>query len=228
MYNLDRIPREFQVFSTQPEIRIRYRISLGIKILFFLVLLPFFVLFTGHCFLLFLGLHAILNGRFWEGIQIFVYNSNNPWFILVFIFSLLLLSLASFFWLYLLLGITELYATDRSLTITYKMLGMFYKKSLLTSDIGYFNQFLNKTGEADSWDLEAISKRRISDKNISFPAWVPAKWISADMVTRMNYKTMRLYSHANPYPTEWLGRVLANFYRVEFRLTAPANSSLDR
>lgn len=224
MSKLNNIPREFQVLSTQPELRIRYFSRISHKICFLLFFLPFFALFTGHCLILLFGLHEVLNLRFWQAVQVLNYNTNNPWSVLTFVFSFLLLGVASCTGLWLLLGVTELQAVRESLTIIYRLLGMSREIPISTDDIQYFNQFLNRNSEGDSWDLEVVTNQRRSDRIQSFPAWIPAKWVSADMVTRMNYKTVHLYAHTSPNPTEWLGSLLADFYKVEFQATSQSNN----
>ena len=134
-------------------------------------------------------------------------------------FSLHFLGVASWFGIWSILGITEFYAAHDSLTISYKLLGMFRKISLLTKDIDYFNQFLNESSEGKSWHLEIVTNRRISNKNQSFPAW-----ISKDRVTRINYKTIHIYAHANPSLSEWLGNVLADFYGSRFQSISQPNN----
>lgn len=226
MSNLNKIPNEFRVLSTQPELRIRYFSRILHKTFFLLFFLPFFVLFTGHCLMLLLGLYEVLNLRFWQAVQVLAYNTNNPWSVLMFVFSFLLLGVVSWTGLWLLLGITELQAVRESLTIIYRLLGLSRKIPVSTDDIQYFNQFLNRNDEGDSWDLEIVTNQRRSDRIQSFPAWVPAKWVSVDMVTRINYKTVHLYAHTNPNPTAWLGRLLADFYRVEFQSTSQSSNSV--
>ena len=136
-----------------------------------------------------------------------------------FLFAFFLLGVASWFGIWSILGITEFYAAHDSLTISYKLLGMFRKISLLTKDIDYFNQFLNESSEGKSWHLEIVTNRRISNKNQSFPAW-----ISKDRVTRINYKTIHIYAHANPSLSEWLGNVLADFYGSRFQSISQPNN----
>jgi hypothetical protein len=100
------------------------------------------------------------------------------------------------------------------------LLGMSHKTSVLASHIRYFNQFLERGSKSDSWALEVVTNQRLFDKDVSIPAGIPAKWVTADLVTRMNYKTVNLYSQNTPSSSYWLGRVLAEFYRVEFRSAA--------
>ena len=227
MSNLNQIPKQFRVLSTQPELRIRYSNHIWSGIFLSLLLLPFSLLFIGHSLILLHGLYEILNLRVWQGIQIFSYSSGNFWLILVFVFTFFLLG--SIFWagLFLLLGVTEILASSDSLTISYNLLGISKKISVLTKDIKYFNQFLSKSSEGNSWDLEIITNLRTYNKDLSFPTWFPVKWISKDMMVQMSYKTIRLYGHTNSNPGEWLGSVLADFYRVEFKSTAQSNNLVE-
>lgn len=227
MSNFHEIQAQFKVFSTQPELRIRYSDPIWLKILVLLCFWPIWILFAGHCWILFVGLHELLNLRFWQAIQIFSYNTNNLWNVLFFAFTFFLLGVASKVLLWVQLGITELYATRESLTIIgrWRLLGISHETSVLANDIRYFNQFLNRSGEGDSWELEVVRNQRLSDKDGSSPSWFAAERVSADMVTRINYKTVVLYSHGSPNPSYWLGRVLADFYQVEFRSTTGSNGT---
>lgn len=228
MSYLNQIPNGFQVLSTKPELRIRYFNPILNKICFLLFILPFLVLFAGHCLILLLGLYEAFNLRFWQVVQILSYNTNNPSYVLLFVFSFLLLGFASYAGLWSLLGVTELQAAHESLTISYRLLGMSREIHISTEDIQFFNQFLIRHGAGDSWELEVVTNQRRFDRAESFPAWVPAKWISADMVTRMNYKTVSLCARPHPNPTEWLGRLLADFYRVNLKLASESNNPVAR
>jgi hypothetical protein len=118
MSNLNRIPREFQVLSTQPDLRIRYSNQIGEKIFFFLFLSPFFFLFIGHGWILVRGLYEILNLHIWQGVHIFSYDTGVPWRIFQFVFAFFGLGFASYFGLWIILGATEFYAVHDSLTIS--------------------------------------------------------------------------------------------------------------
>jgi hypothetical protein len=223
MSNLNNIPSEFQVLSTKPELRIQYLMPLGSRIFLFLFFLPFFVVFILHLWSLFLAVRELANLRFWQAMQMLGYNSNDPWQILLFVFTFSLLGVAFGSGMWCILGVTEVCATHKSLTISYKLLGFSRNISVLSRNIRYFNQFLNTSSEGYFWDVEVVTNQRRFDKYQSFPVWIPAK---PDMVTRLNYKTIPLYSHTNPNPSKWLGRVLADFYRVEFQSTAQSKNSV--
>ena len=223
MSNLNNIPSEFQLLSTKPELRIQYLMPLGSRIFLFLFFLPFFVVFILHLWSLFLAVRELANLRFWQAMQMLGYNSNDPWQILLFVFTFSLLGAAFGSGMWCILGVTEVCATHQSLTISYKLLGFSRNISVSSRNIRYFNQFLNTSSEGYFWDVEVVTNQRRFDKYQSFPVWIPAK---PDMVTRLNYKTIPLYSHTNPNPSKWLGRVLADFYRVEFQSTAQSKNSV--
>jgi hypothetical protein len=223
MSNLNNIPSEFQVLSTKPELRIQYLMPLGSRIFLFLFFLPFFVVFILHLWSLFLAVRELANLRFWQAMQMLGYNSNDPWQILLFVFTFSLLGVAFGSGMWCILGVTEVWATHQSLTISYKLLGFSRNISVSSRNIRYFNQFLNTSSEGYFWEVEVVTNQRRFDKYQSFPVWIPAK---PDMVTRLNYKTIPLYSHTNPNPSKWLGRVLADFYRVEFQSTAQSKNSV--
>ena len=93
MSNLNEIPREFQVLSTQLELRIRCSNHVWgwCSIFLLLFFLPFFFLFIGHIWILVRGLYEILNLRVWQGIHSFSYDTGNPWRIFEFFFAFFLL-----------------------------------------------------------------------------------------------------------------------------------------
>jgi hypothetical protein len=223
MSNLNNIPSEFQVLSTKPELRIQYLMPPGGRIFLFLFFLPFFVLFILHLWSLFLAVRELANLRFWQAMQMLGYNSNDPGNILLFVFTFSLLGAAFGSGMWCILGVTEVCATHKSLTISYKLLGFSRNISVSSRNIRYFNQFLNTSSEGNFWDVEVVTNQKRFDKYQSFPIWIPAK---PDMVTRLNYKTIPLYSHTNPNPSKWLGRVLADFYRLEFQSIAQSKNSV--
>jgi hypothetical protein len=116
------VPRQFQVLSTQPELKIRYVDRIWEKIVIFLFFLPFFVLFSGHVWILLRGLYELLNLRFWQVTQIFSYDTGNLWRAPQFAFAIFLLGFASWYGLWGLLGITEIQASHDLITIRYRFL----------------------------------------------------------------------------------------------------------
>ena len=224
MSKLNEIPPQFKVFSLEPEIKMKYSTGLAAKGCLLIFSIPFLVMFAGYCFILLLGLYELLNLRFAEAIQIWSYDSNNIWSMLMFFGTLFILGLLSGFMVWGILGVTEIHATQESLTIIYQLLGMSRKISVLVSNINYFHQFLNR-GEAESWDLEVVTKQKLYDKYMSYPRWFPTNFISQDELIRMNYQTINLYSHTNPYPSQWLGKLLADFYQVKFKSKFDSNSA---
>jgi hypothetical protein len=217
MTNFDHIPKEFRVFSKQPDLRIKYSRQTFHKLLFLIFLLPFFALFIGHVWTFLHGLYEILHLRFQQGIHMFSYGTGNPWSIFQFFFALFGLGFASCYGLWVLLGVVEVHAAHDSLTISHKLLGMSQTTSVLAENIQYFKQSLRNSGDESSWDLEIITNQQAFKQDVSLPAWFPAKWITEDMKIRMNYRVIHIGSYANCHLSEWLGSVLADFYKVKFQ-----------
>lgn len=228
MPNFNEIPEEFQVLSIRPDLRIRSFIPIFQKAFVLLFFLPFFVLFAYHSWMFLGGLYEILHLRLLQGIQVFSYDTGNPWSILTFFFTFFGLGFAFCFGLWLLLGVTEIHATYHSLTVSYKLLGISCKVFILVKDIHYFNQFLNGYSERESWKLEIVTNQRLSDRIQFLPAWFLLKGVSTDMITGINYKTVHLFACENPNSTEWLGRLLAGFYEVEFQSIPQSNNPVAR
>ncbi|MEM7716663.1 MAG: hypothetical protein AAF349_24405 [Cyanobacteria bacterium P01_A01_bin.68] len=223
MFNPTEIPKQFKVFSIEPDLRISFAGQIWSKMFVSILLLPFVALFVGHFIFVCLGSYEILHLNLEKAIDFFSYGTNNFWYFLMFVFTSSLLSVATWYWFWIIFGFCEIRATEESLTTIYKMLGMSWKKSVLTKEIRYFNQFLKRDGEGDTWNLEIVTNQKLFDEEQSYPSWFPQKWVSADMLVRMNYKTVHLYSHSSPRSTEWLGKTLARFYQVEFKSTAQPN-----
>jgi hypothetical protein len=227
MTDLSTAPRGFKVLSTQPDLRIRYGYPIWLRILLLVFFLPFLAFLIGDqlslLFKLLLGLNEILHMRFGQGMQVFAYNVRGSWSNLFDFFAYLatgaLSVAASFYMLWLVLGVTEIHAHYSSLAITYKLLGMSRKMLIAAEDIQCFRQFVNQSGESNSWDLEIVSNQRFFPEDQAVPAWFPEKW-TRDTMTRMGCKKIRLYAYPSSRPSKWLGGVLADFYGVRF-ISAP-------
>ena len=99
-----------------------------------------------------------------------------------------------------------------------KHYGDFMKSQFPSNSIAYFNQSLNRNGiNGDSWSLEAVTNQRLSSKRNSLPAWLHTKWNPEELATRLNYRIVSLFSSSSRVPVAWLGKVLADFYRIEQR-----------
>ncbi|BAY82171.1 hypothetical protein NIES267_16500 [Calothrix parasitica NIES-267] len=169
MFNPTDIPKQFKVFSIQPDLRISFSGPIWSKMFFSIFLLPFVALFVGHLIFICLGLYEILHLDLEKAIDFFSYGTNNFWYLLMFVFTFSLLSVATWYWLWVIFGFHEIRATEESLTTISKMLGMSWKKSVLTKEIRYFNQFLKRDGEGDTWDLEIVTNQKLFDKEQSYP-----------------------------------------------------------
>jgi hypothetical protein len=160
-------------------------------------------------------LNEILHMRFWQQMQVFGYDTIDSWSILKNFFDHLAVGAASgaisLCSLWQLLGVTEIHSYQKSLVITYKLLGMSRKVSIGAEDIQHFRQYVNKSSDsADSWDLEIVTNQRYFPEDQAVPAWLSNKW-TKNAMTRKDYKKIHLYSHFNPSASEWLGSVLADF-----------------
>lgn len=221
MSNLNQIPREFQVLSIQSELRIKYSIQVWERIFPLLIFWPFIVLFIGHGLILLYGIYEVLHLRFWQAMQLLSYNREDFWHVLAFFFTFSMLGFASWLLLWTLLGVTEIYANGDSLTVIYRLLWTSRKVSILSKDIKYFNQFLKKDSDGNTTcNLEIVTSQKYPEEDLVFPAWFPARWISEDMVVRINYKTIHIYTDTMSNSSEWLGNILANFYKVRFQSIA--------
>lgn len=223
MSNFSEVPLGFRVLSTHPDLRIRFHHSIGSRILMGCFVLPFFVLFILHAAALLRAVHHAFNFQFEQALLALCYGANNFWAVLLFIFVFALLSIISWAGVWSLLGRTKLQAAHDSLVVVYKLLGFTVQKRISSHTIEYFNQFDNSNSVNDSWVLEAVTHEKRFQQDLEYPSWIPA-----DTMTRSTYKTIHLYTSDNSDQTAWLGRVLAEFYGVEFRSVNQSNRSVAR
>ena len=214
MLSNDNLPAGFKILSETPELRIKYLSQAnGCLILFFL---PFIALFLGHIWLLILVAQEILNFGLWQAIQKLPHKN---WDFCLFLFSFLLLGAITVFALWFTFGITEFKASRESLVVSKKLFGMSKKNRIPTINIQYFYQIKDGGEDMDSfpsWGLEVVTNHKIHERTISFPSWIQA---DENTINRLIYKTIVLLSKQPIDKSDWLGRVLADFYKVEFRMT---------
>lgn len=214
MANRQTPPREFQVLSIEPELKLRCFNSISEKICFLLLISPFILIFIGHCAIFLIGIYELIHLRWQSAIYIFSYARDNPWYMLYFIFAFLLLGLFLNTACWSIFGVTEIVVNRESLKIIHKMFDFTYGDEIPAREINYFHQFINNSGEASSWDLEVVS-HRINPGQYR----IGSQWLTPEMLTRISYKVIHLYTHPKPEPSVWLGRILAEFYQVEFKIT---------
>jgi hypothetical protein len=207
--------------------RIRCLTPISDKIFSLLYSLPFLAIFVWHCLMLLLALYEALNFRFWQAVQVLSYNTNNPLTVFMFVFALLLFWLLPYLAIQSILGVTELKITHELLIFSYKFLRISDEVRISAEDIKHFNLFFCSDGEAgDAWVLEVVANQRRPGRAQPIPARVSAEWEAVDMATRINHETLGLYCHINRRSVEWLGRLLADFYRVNLRATSQPDNTV--
>ena len=208
MLSNNNIPTGFQIISSShDDLFIKYygqRSCCGI--VFFL---PFIFLFIGHVGILFLGLYHILHLKFWQALQDFSYGEDNLLYIFVYILCLLLLGTATHFWLGMIWGVTEFKADQQKLSITTKLFMCSIKHNILKENIYYFLQEKNEN-DGLSYRLKIITNQRIYEKEIKSFFKIP---VPEDIY----YKQYLLSNTSIIEESNWLGKLLADFYEVEFR-----------
>ena len=211
-----KVPRQFKVLSTQPELKIRYVDRIGEKMMFFLLFFPFILIFSEHIRILLSGLYEIFHLRLWTGIQILSYGSGNPWHIMWFIL-MFGFGVPSWLVIWQLLGQTEIRASHDMLTISYRLLWLSHEIFCGIRDIEYFNQLSRKGSEGEIyWELEIVTNRNISRKFPTLPVWM-RPLLPPEKTTQKNHQIIYLYYHSTPEPIHWLGNILADFYSVRFQ-----------
>jgi hypothetical protein len=115
-------------------------------------------------------------------------------------------------------GITEFHAYPESLIVRKQLFRMFKNHRISSSTIQYLYQIKDGGEDMDSfpsWGLEVVTNQRIHERSISFPSWIQA---DENTINRIIYKTIVLLSRQPIDKSDCLGRVLADFYNVEFRM----------
>jgi hypothetical protein len=216
MLSVDSIPTGFRILSETPVLRIKFHSQAnGCMIVF---LLPFIAMFLGYVWLLILTLYEILNLSLWQVFQKLPNAIGNYWW---FVFGFLLLSVPTFFALWHIFGMTHFQVSHESLIIVKQLFIIRVKKNIPSPAIRYFNQIKDGGEGMDSfpsWGLEIITNQRIYERSISLPSWLP------ELSDRQIYKTVMLLDRQSIDKSDWLGRVLADFYEVDYRsLTTPVH-----
>lgn len=215
MLSVDSIPTGFRILSETPVLRIKYRSQAnGCMIMF---LLPSIAIFFCYVWLLISTLYEILYLSLWQVLQKLPNAIGNYWW---FVFCFLLFGVPTFFALWHTFGITDFQASHESLIIVKQLFGIHLKKNILNTAIRYFNQIKDGGEGMDSfpsWGLEIITNQRIYERSISFPSWLP------QLLDRQIYKTVMLLDRQSIDKSDWLGRVLADFYKVDYRSSNYSN-----
>ncbi|MBN3877292.1 hypothetical protein [Nostoc sp. JL23] len=203
------IPSGFKVFCVTPDMRIRYFAQPNFC--FILFLLPFIVLFIGHIFLLCFTFYEILR----IGIVAVVQQISQQLVeYLVFPFSFLVLGFVTFHAFWITFGVTDFLAADDSFIVIKKLFWMSKQQEVTRMNIQYFQQ-VKDGGEGEdsfpSWGLELVTNQKIYDGNISLPSWIPESTIN-----QIIYTKIVLLDKQSIQKSDWLGSVLADFYKVEF------------
>lgn len=202
----------------QPELIIQYIRPIWRRVAFLFILSPFVALFLTHCVILLLAAKALLSLDFRQLVHILSYTTDNPFHVLTFVFTFLLLGWISWYGSDNALTTTELQATNEEILLTHKTLWRFYEVSIPSNNIIYLYQASNRDGiNGDSWSLEAVTNQRLSGSSNSVPTWLSTKWEAKALDIRLNYRVVSLFKNSSRSPVEWLGKVLSSFYKIEQR-----------
>lgn len=216
MQNVNSIPAGFRILAETPVLQIKFRSQANKCLIVFL--LPFIALFLCYTWLLILMLYEILHLNLWQEYQKLPNLIGSYWLLL---FGFLLLSVFSSFALWHIFGITYFQASHNSLIIVKQLFTMRLRISIPSPAIQYFNQMKDGGEGMDSflsWGLEIITNQRIYERSISLPSWFPG------LSDREMYRTVMLLDKQSIDKSDWLGRVLADFYDVNYRgLTTSAH-----
>lgn len=208
----NKIPTGFKILSEFPALTIEYHERLAlypIKIFFMglltLLIIPIFII---CCWLFIQSLVDVIPDKivqtdFWQAIQkssIDELRSSLPSFLLLVGAHYLMGIIISIFIIYEIVwsvfGITEYRAFPDKLIVKYELFKIYRTNLVLRNSLLYFKQHhIESKGSISGWKLEAITNRR---RFFFFPSRIV-------IVYKQPYKH-----------SAWLGRVLADFYQVEF------------
>jgi hypothetical protein len=205
MYNPNIVPSTFKVISTQPEIKIQYIKHINNRIeglILFAIFfgLPFYLLHGSPIF------RVLLNP-----VKLFeILIEPSKFFGFLFLLSILgLLIYMSFYGLWLTLGSTKLSASREYLSITHNLLGLCCQESIATTNISYLELSVENEGRRK---LDVVANLSHQGGWRLFLDWVPAIKIN-----RPNSCKINLCQCQVDESNQWLGELLADFYRVELR-----------
>jgi hypothetical protein len=209
MSNLNAIPTQFQVISTQPELKIRYSTNRWNRIFGFQSFgIGIGTLIMMICFTIFQYNMTLENMR----------REDLPTFMIVMNIIFVPFSL---WWIWTgaceMSGCKEVSATRNCLSIVYtcKLLGVCLQTSILASGISHLElSLLSAVGsdDDDSWRLNVVNDRSHNGNWKLFLTWLPIIKFEKTID-----RQVRLCSYSISRPSEWLGRLLADFYRIELR-----------
>jgi hypothetical protein len=207
--SVDSIPIGFRILSDKPVLWIKFRSQVNGYLLLFLF--PFIAFFVYEiCWLIEIS-HLLLNLRFDE---LFKASLDLEWY---YIFELIFLgigtSAATFFALWHTFGITYFKISHKSLVVVKQIFGISLKNNIVSIEIKNFKQTTNKDEGQNtfpSWGLQVVTNQ-IADKEVqSLPSWLPKP------LGRNIYKTITLIDGQSIEKSDWLGKLLADFYEVNY------------
>lgn len=188
MLSTNRVPAGFRIISETPDLWIRYRSKGAGLIVAFLI--PFVLLFIGFLLSGIFMLQEALKVGFWQLIR--TLTEGGIWNLLRigwFFFCLWCLSIPTLFMLWFIFGITEFRASQNSLVVIHRFLGFSSKEQISSHTIQSFLQIKDGGENMDS-----------------FPSW--GLLIANQRVILLARQPIE--------KSDWLGRMLADFYRVQF------------
>lgn len=189
MLSTNQIPAGFRILSETTVFWIRYRSKGTGGIIAFMI--PFVLLFISFLVSGIVRLHAALQVGFWQSIRILI--DGGIWSLLSvgwFLFCLWLLSTPTLLMLWFIFGITEFRASPDSFIVIHQFLGFSSKEQIPSHTIQSFVQIKDGGENMDS-----------------FPSW--------RLFVIANQK-VGLLARQPIEKSDWLGRVLADFYKVQF------------
>jgi hypothetical protein len=187
MYNSNAVPSEFQIGSIQPYLKIQSKHTVRNR------MIGLFFLLQGSGFLI---------GFLFSG---YVLLFTGPIFM-----PLVLYMVWTGAWR--MLGSIEICATDNRLIVRYRILGINRERWVPADDINRFELFSRMSYDNDLFWLSIITNNQSPGGHRLYLNLIPV--IKIDLNNR---RPFRLYSRAYGEPCEWLGRAMADFYRVELR-----------
>lgn len=213
MLSNDNIPKGFKILSESPILVIQYRdklfynsINLFFNVLIALLLISLFILV---CWLLRESLstlpHRILQPDFWEINQKELFQDSGvslPDLFLLISFTYLI-STTIYGVVWTILGKTEFRAFPEKLIVSHQLFGISRTHLIPSKSLLYFKQYpLRSDSGICGWGLKAITNQR--------------------RIFLFRSKIVLVYEKPIKH-SDWLGKVLADFYKVEF-LPSPERS----
>ncbi len=204
MLTLDRIPAEFKIICNDSFLlRVRFCQRLHTQIAMALMFLPFVISYAINIACLLLMFVEMFHLGFFSVIERLFQLMSENWLMAIacllwFLLGVPILGAVVFELFFNYFGTTIVRATPESLALTHQFVGINRKICIPAYSIEYFNHYFHPDSESNDWILEVAIDQNLDNRE------------------QLNSKKIFLNTSGNDRNGAWLGKILSDFYEVEF------------